>query len=279
MDPLEKLALVNGNGKGALCYGKEDHSIFGYMDPDIMSEMCDRIIHDGPPDGMDDIFHQLSSTGGARPKMYMDIDDAQWIVKLRERTDPPYMGRMEYEYNSAAAECGIDVSEHRLLPSKDCGGYFASRRFDREGEKRIHMIPLSGSLEVPHYIPALDYLTFLQATMYMTQSRTEMLKAFRLACFNILAGNCDDHSKNLSYLYSEKKGGYVLSPAYDLSRTTDMKEHEMTCMGNGVPGKDDLIALAKRIGIHKKEYEDIIGRTEDVIDKRLHEWIGPGRSV
>ncbi|MFA6861973.1 MAG: HipA domain-containing protein [Bacilli bacterium] len=136
---------------------------------------------------IDEIFSMSGSTGGERPKAHLTIDGKEWIVKFREREDTKWMGRMEYEYNMAAKKCGIEVADFSLLPSKICEGYFASKRFDRLNGKRIHMISLAGLVEIPHDDPVLDYVSYLQATLFICQSQEEVIKAFRLACFNVFA--------------------------------------------------------------------------------------------
>ena len=127
--------------------------------------------------------------------------------------------------------------------------------------------------EAPKEMPLLDYTAFLRATGYVTNSPPEVFKAYRLACFNILAGNCDDHSKNFAYLYSPERRGYILAPAYDLTRTPWMKEHEMTCMGSGTPGEDELIALAAEFRISENKARATIDTVRDVIRRRLSEWV------
>ncbi|MFZ4396665.1 MAG: HipA domain-containing protein [Kiritimatiellia bacterium] len=41
-------------------------------------------------------------------------------------------------------------------------------------------------------------------------------EAFRRMAFNVMAANCDDHSKNISFLLREGKG-WTLAPAYDVT--------------------------------------------------------------
>ena len=275
LDPLEKLSLIGEDGLGALIYLPPNDA---WNDPqerdlDTICRECMSLVDDEKDVDLDDIFRRAGSTGGARPKVNYTIDGKEWIVKFRERRDPEWIGRMEYEYNRAAEACGITVPESRLIPSGICEGYFASRRFDRDGGRRIHMITLGGLLEVPRDMPLLDYHSFLQATGFITKSQEEVVKAFRLACFNILSRNMDDHSKNFAYLYSEEYGGYVLSPAYDLTRTFNQKEHEMTCMGEGNPDKNDLLALADKVRIPKRTAAEIIEMTENTVKDRLSEWL------
>ena len=275
LDQLEKLSLIGEDGLGALRYLPPSDA---WNDPqerdlDTICKECMSLVEDEKDVDLDDIFRRAGSTGGARPKVNYTIDGEGWIVKFRERRDPEWIGRMEYEYNRAAAACGITVPESRLIPSGICEGYFASRRFDRDGGRRIHMITLGGLLEVPRDMPLLDYHSFLQATGFITKSQEEVVKAFRLACFNILSRNMDDHSKNFAYLYLPEKGGYVLSPAFDLTRTPGMGEHHMTCMGNPLPGRKELSELADAMRIPKNRAEGIIADTEETVSELLGDWI------
>ena len=274
LDPLTRLSMVDADGLGALNY-VPSRAENGRADEKNIDELCVECMSmiENEETDYDDIFRRAGSTGGARPKVNMVIDGEGWVVKFRERRDPEWMGRMEYEYNMAAKECGIDVPEIRLIESDNCDGYFASKRFDRDGGHRIHMISLGGLLETPKDMPLLDYLTFLQATRFVTGSQNEVVKAFRLSCFNILAKNFDDHSKNFAFLYDEKERRYMLSPAFDITRTFGMREHEMSCMGNGLPGKGELFSLAKSMNIPRRKAEEIVTAVGDVVSERLSEWI------
>lgn len=274
LNPLEKLSYIGKDGTGALYYEPTgcDWESLPIQDPDIMCNECISMMEDEPAD-LDDIFRRAGSTGGARPKINAMIDGSEWIVKFRERYDPKSIGRMEYEYNIAAKICGIDVPECRLLHSELCDGYFATKRFDRDDGKRIHMISLAALLETPTDIPMLDYVSFLQATRYITRSQAEVIKAYRLSCFNVLSKNYDDHPGNFSYLYSDKEGRYVLSPAYDLTRSPNMKEHHMTCMGNPLPGEKELLGLASEMRIPKGQADEIITCVREVVTEHLSEWL------
>ena len=274
LNPLERLSFLGKDGAGALYYEPSecDWDATPIGDPDSLCMECISLMDDRAAD-LDNLFRRAGSTGGARPKVNAEIDGEGWIVKFRERYDPGSIGRMEYEYNMAARRCGIDVPEFRLLRSEVCDGYFASKRFDRINNKRVHMISLGGLLEVPNHMPLLDYVSFLQATRYVTRSQTEVLKAFRLSCFNVLAKNYDDHSGNFSYLFLPDEDRYVLSPAYDLTRTPNMTEHHMTCTGNPLPGQKELFMLASKMNIPKGQAGDIIEEVRQVVSEDLDEWL------
>ena len=135
------------------------------------------------------------------------------------------------------------------------------------------MISLGGLLEIPRDMPILDYLTFLQATRFATGSQAEVMKAFRLACFNVFAKNLDDHPGNFSFLYLEDRGRYVLSPAYDLTRTPNMREHHMTCMGNPLPGEKELLQLASKMDIPRACAKETVSFIGDTVQEELGEWL------
>ena len=275
LNPLEKLSFLGKDGLGALTYvPSQRNGIKNWKGTaDKFFEESLNAIEGEDATFLSEIFTHERSTGGARPKAHIHLDGEEWILKFRERNDPIWMGRMEYEYNLAAKECGILVPEFRLLESQNSDGYFASKRFDRRDAKRVHMLTLGGLLEVPHTLPVLDYVSFLQATGYIAQSQKEVEKAFRIACFNVFAKNFDDHSKNFAFLYDEEKKSYVLSPAYDLTRTIYRKEHEMTCDGNSLPNEEDLLEAAKYVNIPESLAKNILLRTKEVVETHLEEWL------
>ena len=84
----------------------------------------------------------------------------------------------------------------------------------------------------------------------LTKDVTEKERAFRLACFNVLAHNRDDHAKNVSFLLDDATGRWSLAPAYDLTFSScPGGEQSMLVMGEGgAPGVEHLRALAKTHG-------------------------------
>ena len=167
------------------------------------------------PEHLDTIFQMGGSSGGARPKIYYELDGEDWIVKFPASVDRPDIGEQEYRYSLCAKSCGIEMPETRLLPSKNGPGYFAVKRFDRKEGKRIHMVSAGGLLETSHRIPNLDYTILMRLTMKLTGDYGEVERLYRLMCFNVFSHNRDDHSKNFSYLCED--GRWRLSPAYDLT--------------------------------------------------------------
>jgi serine/threonine-protein kinase HipA len=165
-----------------------------------------------------------------------------------------------------ARAAGIEIPETHLFGAK-AKRYFGIKRFDREGDRRIHMHSLSGLLHSDHRTPALDYDAFLKATQLLTKDVSQVEKAFRLACFNVLAYNRDDHAKNFSYLLDDATGQWTLSPAYDLIFSAGPNgEQSMMVLGEGRnPGIDQLRALGKKHGI--KKADAIIAQVRSAISR------------
>jgi serine/threonine-protein kinase HipA len=186
------------------------------------------------------------------------------------------VGELEYRYSLCAKKCGIDMTETRLFPSKQCAGYFGTKRFDRvKGEDgtttRIHMSSVSALLEVSHRIPSLDYNSLMKLTLELTKDYREVEKMYRLMCFNVYAHNRDDHSKNFSFLYDEETGAWKLAPAYDLTHSSSIGGEHATCVnGNGSdPATEDIFAVAEKIGIAKTKSKEIAEHVRQTVSEEL----------
>ena len=85
-------------------------------------------------------------------------------------------------------------------------------------------------------------------------------------CFNVYYGNKDDHGKNFAFLFDEKLDGYKLSPFYDITRTPDKAEHEMTAAGNGNPAEKDLPEVARQTALDIDKCKKIIMNVKEVLN-------------
>ena len=151
------------------------------------------------------------------------------ILKTGSLPDIPLL---EYLCMKAAAACGIAVAPVHLLdfgrPVLCVERYDRRQLRDRGGASRFKASsgrPLTSvrcrpkrntaSSSPP---PAAAVGSFIR----MRSSRPiEDLEAFaRITCFNYLVGNCDNHLKNLSILYTSTWKSFRLAPAYDLVSTT-----------------------------------------------------------
>ena len=279
---LERLAIVGQSGMGALCYEPE-HSFEAEEKPinlDAIAEECRRILNTESVENLDELFRLGGSSGGARPKILTKIDGEERIIKFPSSTDKTDIGKQEYEYSLCARECGIQMAETRLFPSKNCAGYFGTKRFDRRRkqdgrEERVHMLSASAVLETSHRIPNLDYDILMKLTLELTKDFSEVEKLYRLMCFNVFAHNRDDHSKNFTYLYEEKEEKWVLSPAYDLTFSHSIGgEHATTIHGNGKnPDMLDCVAVADAIGMDSRKAKRIAKEVKECVNSRLRKYI------
>jgi serine/threonine-protein kinase HipA len=152
-----------------------------------------------------------------------------WIVKL---PDQRFEGVPEMEAfgMSWARESGIDVPEFSVTPVSKIAGLppeledvrgnaFAVKRFDREGDSRIHIEDFAQVLGVSprdKYTGA-NYETLARVIQHL--SGIEDLKEFvRRLVFLVAAGNGDAHLKNWSLIYPDGRSAR-LAPAYDLVPT------------------------------------------------------------
>ena len=271
IDNLNRLAVVQESGMGALTY-KPEHkfeSENNISDYDILAQECSKILESQNSENLDELFKLGGSSGGARPKILISIDNEDWIIKFPSSSDSKNIGEKEYQYSLCAKDCGINMTETRLFPSKICSGYFGIKRFDRKNGKKIHMISASGLLETSHRLPNLDYNTLMKLTLELTRNYQDIEQLFRLMCFNVFAHNRDDHSKNFSFLFNDTKKEWHISPAYDLTYSFSFNgEHATTINGEGKnPTLDDILAVAKNIGLKEKFAKDIASDIQEKCSK------------
>lgn len=214
-----------------------------------------------------------TSAGGARAKAVVNLDPVSqevrpgqlpqegyesWLLKFdgvgvdNELGTPDDYGRTEYAYSLMARAAGIDMTPTRLLEE---GGraHFMTRRFDRPGgARRLHSQTLC-ALSVVDYNQreTHDYAQLFQAIDALELGSEARLQAFRRLVFNWMAANCDDHTKNHSFLMDEH-GRWSLSPAYDLTHAYNPRgewtyQHLMSVNGKFTGlARSDLVEFAER---------------------------------
>lgn len=277
VDSLNRLAIVASTGMGALSYYPESNLAPENvtLSLDEIALECEKMFETNECDNLDELFSRGGSSGGARPKIFYKIEGEEWIVKFPSSIDSEGIGEQEYNYSLCARKCGIDIPKTQLFPSKNCSGYFATKRFDRNGKTKVHMLSASALLETSHRIPNLDYNILMQLTMHLTNDYREIEKLYRLMCFNVFAHNRDDHSKNFSYLYNIEKKKWMLSPAYDLTFSSSIGgEHATTINGNGRnPDLPDILEVAENIKLDKKQAKRIAEEIREIVYTELGNYL------
>ena len=116
-----------------------------------------------------------------------------------------------------ARDAGVDMCESTLY-ELDGLGHFMTKRLARDGSRHIHVQTLAAMAHFPMSVP-LEFRTYEQslATVYALHLGYEALEqAFRRIVFNVAIDECDDHTKNFSFMMKED-GVWRLAPAYDLT--------------------------------------------------------------
>ena len=133
------------------------------------------------------------------------------------------------------------------------------------------MLTAAALLEVSHRVPALDYKSLFQLLYYLTGERSEAEQLFRRMCFNVFAHNHDDHSNNFTWLC--EGGQWRLAPAYDLTySTTYFGGHTTTVLGAGNPSMEDVLALAKEVGIPTRSAQHIASGIQEACTELLQSY-------
>jgi len=275
--PLDRLSYMGHRGMGALEYQPElmPEQTEGLIDLADIAEQSDKVLNGDSADVIEELRIYGGSPGGARPKVTVAFSEdlricqsgfgnipagySHWIVKFRNDSkhgvsDSIDSGRMERAYAEMALAAGLTMPRTALLEvtvKKKREAFFAVRRFDRDANRKIHFLSLSGYAYANHRIPCLDYRdSVLPAVKKLTRSAVEVEKAFRLMVFNILAHNKDDHAKNFAFLRDPALGVWQLAPAFDLTFNHGMNDcHTTAVSGSGRPTAADIKKVAGRHGI------------------------------
>jgi serine/threonine-protein kinase HipA len=301
--PVERLLYMGRRGMGALEYlpePKDRPKKAGELHLNSLADMAQRVI-DGraklqagaDTNGLEALFQVGTSAGGARAKAVVAVNKAR--TKLRSgqvpcpagyehyllkfdgivdsnRThqtfgDPQGYGRMEYAYYLMAKAVDIDISHCELLPEGE-RAHFLTKRFDRDGNKKIHYQSLCAMDHADYKMPGhYSYEQLFGLLRALRFDRKSALELYRRMVFNIVARNQDDHAKNFGFILREN-GSWELAPAFDLaySYKPDSKwvnSHQLTLNEKRDEFTQvDLLQPAERF---KREAKQIIQQITDTV--------------
>jgi len=238
VSPLDELAWLGSHTMGAL--GFEPVTGPGGDLPDAvelaaLAAHAQRVWDDRVTEALPALVRAGGPSGGARPKALigMPADGGPgfvfgegelppgweaWLVKFPTAHDDAEVGRREAAWMAMARDAGLEVPAFRVLGLAGVGDAYAVRRFDRPGGgRRLHMLSAAGAIDVDFRTAAADYHHLLQATRALCPAdAAQALAMFRLAVFNVLAVNQDDHLKNVAWLM-DAAGRWRLAPGFDLT--------------------------------------------------------------
>ncbi|MCF6178887.1 MAG: type II toxin-antitoxin system HipA family toxin [Geopsychrobacter sp.] len=288
LTPLDRLAWIGSKGMGALSYrpvhpalAKRDTR--AWVDLDEVAEASRIVLEDSPVAVFDYLLQLGGSPHGARPKALIGLaldgssilHDAEnlpkgfehWLVKFGTQGDIPEAGLIEQAYADMARAAGVLMSDTKVLASKRGPGYFSIKRFDRDGNRRIHMHSICGLLHADFRLPSIGYEELLKATQNLTRRKTDVEQMFRRMVFNVFAHNRDDHTKNHSFLM-DLSGEWRLSPAYDITFSDGPGgEHALDIAGEGKnPGLKDIQRVGDAVGISKSTMVECVDQVRNSVE-------------
>lgn len=160
-----------------------------------------------------------SSLGGARPKACVTDEQGHlWIAKFPNLNDTHDVGAWEMVCYELALAAGVDMFPSEIRQFSSGHHTFLTKRFDREGEKRLHFSSAMTQLQYydgeqsqgASYLEIAEFISNCGA-----QTEADLAQLWRRIVFNIAVSNTDDHLRNHGFLLT--KNGWKLSPAYDLN--------------------------------------------------------------
>lgn len=305
MNPVEQLCFTGKRGMGALEFEPvipKTNNTATKIELDSLINIAREILSgrqhfnanlsEDEAKALSDILKIGSSAGGARAKAVIafnattkEIRSGQadapagfthWLLKFDGVSDQQLgtssgYGRVEMAYHLMAKEAGIDMTECRLLEEND-RAHFMTRRFDREHSKdKLHV---QSFCAIAHYdfndITSFSYEQLFETMRSLLLPYTNAEQLYRRMVFNVMARNCDDHTKNFSFIMN-KTGEWKLAPAFDICHAYRpgsewVNQHSLSINGKrqGIT-RNDLLEVARNMNI--KKAADIIDQIKNVVSK------------
>ncbi len=280
---LDRLAYVGCNGMGALIYRPEieekTHGAFK-IELDKIAKAANQLITGAATNVLDELFKLGGSSGGARPKILVGYNPItqhligneqtlpknyeHWLIKFPSSSDRPDIANIEFAYYKMALDAGIEMSRCKLFKGQSGRAYFGTKRFDRVGNKRLHLHSAAGIMHDNFRLSNIDYGDLMDCAFILEKDVRAYEKILRLAAFNVFAHNRDDHSKNFSFLM-DANGIWKAAPAYDLTFSNSAHGMHSTTVARESkdPTKKHLMELGAYYKV--KNAGDIIDEVQAVI--------------
>jgi len=305
MNPVEMLCFIGTRGMGALEFEPSQLKVTKRafdIEVDELIQMSQKMLTKreafetnlakDEQQAMLDILKIGTSAGGARPKTIIAYNEKtgqvksgqtlapkgfeHWLLKLDTVSDVQFgessgFGRIEMAYYLMAKACQIDMMESRLL-EENGRAHFMTKRFDREGgDQKYHVQTLCA---MQHYdfnqIASFSYEQLFQTMRLLRLPYPQAEQMFRRMVFNVIARNCDDHTKNFAFRL-RKEQEWELTPAYDICfayrpGSNWVSQHNLSINGKRANiTREDLLEVAKSMNI--KKANTIINEINETVTK------------
>ncbi len=305
MNPVETLCFIGTRGMGALEFEPatlQDSSKTFSIEVDSLVHTARKILSKKESfntnflaheeNAMREILRIGTSAGGARPKAVIAYNEKtgevrsgqtnapkgyeHWLIKLDGVSDVQVgsskgYGRVEMAYYNMAKTCGINMMPSRLL-EENGRAHFMTMRFDRESGSTKHHIQTFCAMK--HFdfnaVTSFSYEQLFQTMRELKLPYPDAEQLFRRMVFNVLARNCDDHTKNFAFRL-KKDGKWELAPAYDLCHAYQPKHRWVSQHALSINGKrndirkEDLLVIGR--SIKNKKAESVIDEINDTVSK------------
>ena len=303
--PLDKLSFIGKRGMGALEFLPESsrERKAEKIDMKSLADLAERIfterenarIKSDESITMQSLLTVGTSAGGRQPKAIIAINSKTGEIRSGQITGLEgfdyYLlkfgnsefcsAELEMTYYELAMAAGISMMPSALY-TVEGNNHFITKRFDRDGQKKVHTQTLAAI-----YPDADSYEQLITVCRKLHLPEADCQEVFRRMVFNIMSNNTDDHNKNCSFIMS-KDGSWRLSPAYDITYIINRGGYlpnEDHCMFIRAKlrdiTRDDVIEFARDNGIRRPDaiIRDVVGSLKQFRSVALkhgvaEEWIG-----
>ncbi len=289
MNPVEMLCFIGKRGMGALEFEPVEprgNNRATKIEIDSLVNIAQQILsgkqafntslQPNEEKALLDILKIGSSAGGARAKAVIAFNPATNEVRSGQAATPPGFGhwllkfdgvadeqlgtasgygRVEMAYSLMAKKAGIDMMECKLL-EENGRAHFMTRRFDRQGGK-LHVLSFCA---MRHYdfndVHSYSYEQLFETLRSLLLPYRDAEQLYRRMAFNVMARNCDDHTKNFSFVM-DQSGVWKLAPAYDICHAYRpdspwVSQHALSINGKrSAITRADLLQVATSMNIKK----------------------------
>ena len=309
MNPVEMLCFTGKRGMGALEFEPvvpKSANQSTKVEIGSLAEVAQQILsgrqlfqaelsHDEQK-ALSDILKIGTSAGGARAKAVIAYNPqtgevrsgqadapegfSQWLLKFDGVDDSQFgatsgYGRVEMAYYLMAVDCGIEMMECKLI-EENGRAHFLTRRFDRlSGNQKLHVQTFCAMM---HYdfndIFSYSYEQLFQTMRMLRLTYPEAEQMYRRMVFNVMAQNCDDHTKNFAFTMNQL-GEWKLAPAYDICHayrpgSSWVSQHVLSINGKrqGIT-RDDFLEVGRQMNV--KKAPAILLQVSEIVSK-WHEY-------
>lgn len=250
-------------------------------DLQFLLEAADRVQDGLPIPAQLEMFFQVATLGGARPKALVSHQGRQFLAKFPAKNDPFDIPVVERACLELARECGLDVPQTDLAQLPDGRNVMLIERFDRA-------VLSDGSFSRKHCVSALtmlgkheqeslasSYSEIAQVISdrgvsgHVQEDREEL---YARVAFNILISNDDDHLRNHAFIWDPPGKAWRLSPLYDVVPHPQVSQERRLHLSVGPQGRSatltNLFEARGSFGLLKPDAIAVLDR----VSATVREW-------